>query len=146
MCIRDRVNKYYKGNKCKIEERVLKASIHMKKVDCAFHLLKYSKECKCEDTEGVINSDAFDWSIKSLGRFHNIRMIKKRVPFLADINIKEYSEAYNAGNILHMAIENSSQEFALKVLETNANLKTKRKTDNATPLIVATKVTACHKV
>lgn len=139
------VDKYYKESERKIQERALKVSIHMKKIDYAFYMLKHSKECRCEHVEEVINSDAFDWSIKNLGRVNNIRMIKKRMPSLADRKVKEYSELYSASSIVHMAIESGSQELALKVLETDASLKTKRKTDNATPLIAATKVPARHK-
>ena len=134
------VNKYYKENNCKLEERTLKASIYMKKIDYAMLLLNNSKECKCEYKEGVIEDTVFDWSVKSMGRFHNIKMIKRQIPFLSDVNLNNFSLVYSTNSILHLAIETDSQEFILKVLETNINLRTKRRTDNATPLIIATKV------
>jgi hypothetical protein len=112
----------------------------MRKLDYAICLLNHSKECKYEYKEGVIDNTVFDWSVKSMGRFNNMQMIKKQIPFLTDVKLSEFSLVYSANSVLHLAIETNLQEFILKVLETNINLKTKRRADNATSLIIATKV------
>eukprot|EP01022_Parablepharisma_sp_SALTPOND_P017151 TRINITY_DN2678_c0_g1_i1.p1 TRINITY_DN2678_c0_g1~~TRINITY_DN2678_c0_g1_i1.p1 ORF type:complete len:416 (+),score=44.49 TRINITY_DN2678_c0_g1_i1:472-1719(+) len=137
------LEKYYKEQvgDYRIEERILKACIVNDKKEYALMMLKYSKTCQCESKEGVINSDTFSWSLQEIGEIYNMKMLKKRRPMLTVPDFTNLASIYTSNNILHLAIEYGVNEVTQEILETDVNLNTRRRTDQATPLILATKVT-----
>ena len=134
------LDKYYQQNPVKIEERILKACINQSMIEYVLLILKYTTKCKSEFEEGIINNDEFKWKLSNLGSINNMKIITKKKEMLIDVDTENFSILYNSNSIVHLAIEQKSNDFITKILETDANLMTKRKNDNATPLIMAVKV------
>ncbi len=134
--------KYYKGTQPeakRLEERVVKACIFTGKADYIKLLLGITKKCAVESAETIAAVEVKDWLKTELYETYNLDYLKgtkqyPQIPFAA-----LYTE-FNNNNILHYGIEKHDETLVALILQSDVNLQTKRKTDFATCLVLATKV------
>ncbi len=128
----------------KIPERVIKACIQCKKPDFVAAVLDFcSREFVSESQDGTINGDCFPQARNIPPEtIYNIQMMKKKLPRPAPVDFASLHKLYASHTVLHLAIESGlAPELTERIISgTDISLKTARPDDQATPLILATKV------
>lgn len=138
--VHDMIRRYYDKNN-KLEENVIKACIYKKNIDYIEMLLSITKSCAKESEEWIAESGTIDYSTDQI---YNLDYLKGRKQYTA-VPFKKLHQDFSDNNILQYAIERKEEKIALALLQTNVNLRTRRRTDGATCLVLATKV-ACVEV
>ena len=122
----------------KLEENVIKACIYKKNLEYIQCLLDITKVC-AKEHEKVISKSIMKNYLTT--QIYNFEYLKGKKDY-AKIPFTKIYEDFNDNNILQYAIENSQENIAIVLLETNVNLNTVRESDKATALILATRVTS----
>ena len=141
--VQDVIKCYYKNialNDRKLSERVIKACIYGKNMEYLTHLIDITKNCAIEYDEIISTVEIKDWFKDEINNaIYNFDYMKKRKEYRKVDFVALYKQ-YNDNNMLQYAIEQEDEKIAAIIMKSNVNFWTKRKSDQATCLILATKV------